>query len=61
MNSDAHALLIILLISIEELSSYAMLEPSFLHPGTLSALPNEWKAFAVAVVEAEQQVGWVSH
>lgn len=34
-----------------------MLEPSFLHPGTLSALPDAWKAFAVAVVEAEQQVG----
>jgi len=34
-----------------------MLEPSFLHPGTLSALPPLWSAFAGSLTEAEQQVG----
>jgi hypothetical protein len=43
--------------SIEDISGYAMLEPSFLHPGTLSALPDTWTAFVVAVTEADQQVG----
>lgn len=44
------------MFSIEELAAFAMLEPSFLQPGSLSALPDTWKAFGTAIVEAEQQV-----
>ena len=36
--------------SLEELSSLAMFEPSFLNPGTLSALPEAWSSFAKALL-----------
>ena len=42
--------------SIEDLGAISMVEPSFLHLGTLSALPDTWKSFSDAVVESEQQV-----
>ena len=33
-----------------------MLEPSFLHPGTLSALPDAWKVFVDMLQEVQSQV-----
>ena len=42
--------------SIEELSSFSMLEPSFLHPGTLSAHPDAWKIFTAMLDNTREQV-----
>ena len=42
--------------SIEELSSFSMLEPSFLHPGTLSAHPDAWKVFTAMLDNTREQV-----